>query len=238
MCFDGQLCCYATSTCFDASEGKQACGNADGGSAPTFADAENPANEGNVCWSDLDCGPGQVCTADTCAGPGYCEPPEGTNCGYTEPAPTECGCDGKDYPSRQAACEAGVRVAGPHACGKAGLKWSGDPGPHTVCAADANCPDGFRCCGFTGLCFDETKPDACVAPGGAPGSACTADDECQTRFCYETSCGGPKVCTRDQAPGCNSSMSSPVCGCNGLSYRNRDCALYRHETVAHDGPCE
>ena len=50
MCPDGQLCCYATSTCFDPSAGKQACGNADGGTTPTFADAESPGNLGTVRW--------------------------------------------------------------------------------------------------------------------------------------------------------------------------------------------
>jgi hypothetical protein len=233
MCPDGQYCCYATSTCFDAAAGAQACGNADGGVAPTFGE-DLSGDLGNVCWSDLDCGPGKVCLG-ACAGPGGCEPPEvGPDCGSSSRPYTVCGCDGKNYPSIEVACGAAVRLAGHRACGK-GPAYDNDPAK-VVCAFDSNCAQGFRCCGFNGLCFDENEPGDCVAPGGAPGSSCDNGETCQT-FCYQTSCGGPKVCAREQNPGCDNQVVAPVCGCNGKGYANRNCAIYHGTTVAHDGPC-
>jgi len=225
-CGPGEDCCFIAGTCFDPQRHPEAC-PAPGGEG---------SNGEKLCASNSHCGPNGVCSGSPlCLGPGVCM--TRSNCGSGSP---NCGCNGIAYPSIEAACGAGVRP-GPGqsaACGETfateGPSSQGDV--LTPCGTDAQCPTGLHCCAITGQCFDPALPALCAFPPDGTDFPCVDETQCyEFSYCKGPTCGAPGGCA-SMGVACGGEIA-PVCGCNGKSYTNADCAAAAGTVVASEGEC-
>jgi len=151
-----------------------------------------------------------------------------------------CGCDGVTYPDVQTACALGVTIIGTGKCGETQTIGAGGESAGkvlTYCATSSMCPSGQECCSITGQCYDSTKPELCAPPPDGTKFPCLDDSQCITpyEYCYAATCDGPGGCVN--RPGTCSGELVPVCGCNGKSYVNAECAAVDGTRVAHTGQC-
>ena len=236
-CNEGEVCCLATSECFDPAD-RSVCA--------VSPDEPDP----RACASNLDCDEGELCehddifTADEEDRPPICSGAIGVcvmmrrpmKCGgYGEGV---CGCDGRTYADPCAASRAGVRVirytpCGTPVTGSSTRYLCSDASPHCppgwscdvaagecspndaviACGIDAQCPEGERCCGILGVCVDVACPDCCRVPPDGTVYPCDDDGDCGFLGSdFGTNpfyCGGPGC---GPAGGCVYRMSG---GCGG-----------------------
>ena len=229
-CAAGQDCCLSTGQCFDIGARPVAC--------PSPMPDTTPQGL-KRCASNGDCNGDAYCAGDLCLGVGVCLP-RPRECG-TQPGPF-CGCDGKEYPNAFAACQAGVRlpqIEMPTACGKAPVRDGSLGGGRTLCGSRAQCAAGEDCCLITGRCYNPAFPTLCTFPPSGTFSPCVDDSECyppSTACWSSTGCEGPGYC-RGSISGQCSSVLEPVCGCDGKSYTNEECAWQKMVRVRHAGTC-
>lgn len=127
-----------------------------------------------------------------------------------------------------------------------------------VMCAGTRCAPGAVCCLLTGRCFDPaTERASCAIPAdaGVPGSTrdpgqsecvsnadCRADELCQIRQRANEYCLGLGVCSRRAEAGtCGGGDGSAcrVCGCDGVTYPNRQAAWNAGVLAPYGnaGPC-
>jgi hypothetical protein len=268
VCRDGEECCILTATC--VAIGDPSCAVPAGTTDPRACARASDCAAGELCDQV------EVNDSPSCGGAvGTCNPE--SECGWSVGA--FCGCDGRTYWGEDAVCNArraGVRIATPRPCGgelhlgarfhactsdadcdehldhthcDVAAGWCVAEDPLIVCGVDAQCPQGQRCCGLTGLCFDPaTDPETCTVP--PPGSFFACDDQrdCDrwtgawwgdgTPFlaCEPVDCSGVGACFHGHAAA-ECEVVEPVCGCDGTTYTNRCGAVGAGVGVAHEGPC-
>lgn len=231
-CAAHEECCLTSTKCFDPAAGPDAC------PVPT-----EPGPQGaKPCGATSQCGPGEYCQPsnhELCLGPGYCV--SKTNCGFSSPVQL-CGCNGVTYPDVQTACANGVAVSGQGPCGEPVTVGAGGGfGGKTVtyCATNANCKNGQQCCGITGQCYDPSQPALCAFPPPGTHSPCIDDTQCiqGAEYCLGDGCDGPGGCANIPGTGTCGGQLDPVCGCDGKSYVNADCAAEAATRIAHAGQC-
>lgn len=223
-CAPSEECCLTTGECFDPAKDSAAC-----------VPPKGPGPQGQApCAASSQCAPGEYCAPANqklCLGPGYCR--SKTDCPSSSPG-SFCGCNGVTYPDLQAACAAGVAVIGAGACGQTVTVGGGEK--VTYCATNANCPTGEQCCGITGQCYDPAIPALCTAPPPGTTFPCVNDTQCHgIEYCFADTCDGPGGCM--SIPSTCSGEFDPVCGCNGKTYVNTQCAAADGTRVAHKGQC-
>ncbi len=241
QCASHEACCLLDGRCFDPDTERETC-------VPV---KDAPDEDGRQpCASNLDCSSHEYCMADVddqCLGPGHCQPRD--NCGSCSSAGdhcSECGCDGITYPNVQTACVFGVRTVWNAACGKVHLLGGGGAGgeadapasPIVPCGSHGQCPSGQSCCFLTGECYDTDKPLYCDEPLKEGYRACLKDADCLwwDDFCMGQGCEGPGVCTSLGSVECTGRWD-PVCGCDGHTYQNADCAVSEGVRLASQGEC-
>lgn len=235
-CAAGEVCCLVTGECFDRSSPASCPVPPVEGTPPGFKGAPPDAVP---CASDIDCRADEYCGNDVlCLGVGYCM--SRTNCGHSSGPRSWCGCDGITYPNTQSACFAGARIGGEGPCGASYLQGDGGSFAGSVvvaCGSDADCTDGLTCCALTGNCYDEARPIECAEPPPGSDRACLDDTDClNDNFCYAEGCDGPGGCKSRGSADCTG-LLDPVCGCDGKSYTNADCAITAGVRVAQGGKC-
>jgi hypothetical protein len=97
-CVGAQECCFATGECVAPGD-RAAC--------PPPANAMNGG-----CTANSQCAATEYCVPQGdavtgCTGAGACSDRSNCGSGFGDPV---CGCDGRTYPNRIAACNAGVRI--------------------------------------------------------------------------------------------------------------------------------
>lgn len=145
-----------------------------------------------------------------------------------------CACDGNTYANPQTACAAGVPVAHQGACGEE-IEYGYET--RIPCARDDQCPSGSFCCGTRGICITEVRADLCAEPPEGTRSPCAEDGDCfPEEYCAGPGCsGGPGGCVSPSGE-CGSELA-PVCGCDGVTYLNAECAAGEGVRVRSDGEC-
>ncbi len=230
-CAPHEQCCLVPGKCFDPATNPGAC-EKPGGTGPQGQKA---------CAASSQCAPDEYCTPanpELCLGPGYCA--STTNCPSSSPGHF-CGCNGVTYPDLQTACAAGVAVIGESVCGQsvtvgaaggsAGIKV-------TYCATNDQCSGPEVCCGITGRCYDPSQPVLCSFPPAGTSVPCIDDAQCVPgQYCFADGCDGPGGCRNIPGTGECTGQLDPVCGCDGKSYVNSDCAAVAGTRVAHAGQC-
>jgi hypothetical protein len=238
VCAGDEACCLLTFQCFNPATHPEACRVPDNTSGP---------NGTTSCVSNADCAADEMCAGINhgCGGLGYCT--SRNNCGSCatdslgSPC-TLCGCDGVTYVGGQDACAAGVRVATMNGgCGENQTLGGGGAGGSVVtityCGHDAQCPPGDVCCARTGECFDPDRPALCDQPESSESyRGCYTNADCYYGSCIGAGCEGPGGC-RDPGGPC-SPVLRPVCGCDGQTYTNAECAESAGMRVASEGECQ
>jgi hypothetical protein len=226
-CASGEACCMTTAQCYDPVAAPEAC--------PTPDMPPNPQGQ-SACSSSAQCAPDEFCnpgTASLCLTQGYCTPK--ANCGSSSGG-SFCGCDGVTYPDIQTACLAGVHVIGFGACGAQGEGGGSPTSPVVYCGNADVCPDGQDCCAITGKCYDPAEPGLCAYPPPGASLPCLENADCpSTAYCKREGCDGPGGCFSLE-PSCPGDLD-PVCGCDGKTYVNAQCAGASATSVAHEGEC-
>lgn len=229
-CAGDLVCCLLDGKCFDPSTSPDACVV-----PPGFMPA---SDEGAACASQADCDPTELCMSENpllCLGPGFCQARDNTGTGNFP----MCGCDSKTYPDRPSVGLAGIRIVGEGPCGTApGSPGSGEGGglPGALCGTAGECPtSGEACCPITGRCYDASKPALCRFPPDGTWFPCIDNSQCLGEICQGDGCGTPGGC-KAASNTCGGQLQ-PVCGCDGKSYTNADCATAARTRVAHDGAC-
>jgi hypothetical protein len=227
-CAAGQDCCLSNGQCFDAAN-RDAC--------PRPVPDTTPEGR-KRCAIVSDCGADGFCYADLCLGAGVCliRPKECPD----SPGPL-CGCDGKEYSNAASACQAGVRLTQasvPARCGQVPPRDGSVGGGRVVCGSRAQCAAGEDCCLITGRCYDPAFPTLCSFPPAGTYSPCVDDSECSppSTACWSSNCDGPGYCKALVFGQC-SSVLEPVCGCEGKSYTNEECAWQKMVRIRHTGMC-
>ncbi len=196
-----------------------------------------------TCASNSQCASGEFCGGDNpalCLGPGHCFRRD--NCGFCGgPSCALCACNGRPYPSIQAACFAGVRATafGRGACGTGESRGTGGPFDARIpCGNDAQCPADQRCCPVTGTCTDRDCPACCRMPPTGTSFPCVTNNHCQSdEYCVGEGCGTPGGCRATVNRSRCDGEISPVCGCDGRDYVNACWAGVSGSRVAATGMC-
>lgn len=231
-CAANETCCLLNARCFDPNLRADFCG----------IPSDTPPNPYGLtsCASNNDCAAGEMCHGSTCGGVGSCISRQGCGTCFTGSGPCiVCGCDGVTYVGMEAACAAGVRISSSRsACGESqtlgGAGVGGSIVTITYCGTDTQCPSGQQCCARTGECFDPAKPALCDEPPiGTRG--CYTDADCYYGQCLGAGCEGPGSCVQTGSQ-C-SSVLNPVCGCDGQTYTNAECATAEGVRIASEGNC-
>jgi hypothetical protein len=232
-CGVDEICCLLNAQCFNPHIRVDFC------SVPN--DTPPDPNGRQQCASNADCAATEMCTGRSCTGVGTCTARD--NCGSCS-GPNGpcvvCGCDGVSYVGIGAACAAGVRVASSRAgCGEMQTLGGGGSGGAivtiTYCGTDAQCPSGQQCCTRSGECFDPEKPALCDPPPAGTSRGCYSDADCYDGICVGVGCEGPGGC--HSVGGSCPSVLAPVCGCDGQTYTNAECAMSEGIRIASVGEC-
>jgi hypothetical protein len=215
----------------------------------------------------LPCPAGQYCKAadglcSTATSTGTCDLPP-TSCD-TAPSSPVCGCDGKTYPSLCAAQAASVSVAatGDCTCGGAGNVACADTkqycdfavGTCTEAAPSGTCKTPPETCSSVSSpvcgCDNRTYDNECKAAQAKVPLFATGDCPCggsdntpcePGRFCSLMSgaCLNPAAeGTCKPKPTTCPDVSSPVCGCDGITYDNTCLASKAGVSVVGTGECK
>ncbi len=231
-CAAHEDCCLADGKCFDPKASPGAC------VAPSTPgpQGQKPCTASSQCAADEYCQPSNQAL---CLGPGYCA--SRTNCPSSS-ASSFCACNGVTYPDLQTACAAGATVIGMGPCGvpvTAGGGGSSSGKLITLCAIDAHCESGQKCCSITGVCYDASLPVLCSFPPPGSSVPCLDDSHCMdgVEYCSGAGCTGPGGCVSMPGTGSCTGEFTPVCGCNGKTYTNATCASVEGARLAHDGQC-
>jgi hypothetical protein len=233
---------------------------ADGACMLSCGGSNAPCAEGSYCvFADGICGAADM--SGSCVQvPTSCDhtPPQG---GTLVPV---CGCDGKTYVTRCDAQAARVSVAGTGPCGCGGPDDAGcdagaycdfavgtcnGPTPAGTCTQvpTTACPStSSQVCGCDGKTYNNTcaasaamQPLQVMAacPCGGPGNApCVGGQYCE--FGTIGACLGPNPTgTCQPKPTTCTPVPSPVCGCDGLTYKNGCEAAKAGVAVAAGGDC-
>lgn len=214
-CVDG-VCCTTdcTGTCKACSAAKKGSG-VDGYCGPIKAGTDPDSECANTAASG--CG-----TTGMCDGAGKCSLwPAGTTCGTstscTAGVETQYQCNG------QGVCQpAGTTYCAPYVC-------SGNA-CGAQCTSDVNCSSTTYC---------DTSTSKCVARN-APGTACTAVDQCASGFCVDGVCcdkactGTCYACTKAKKGTGDDGVCGPIAA--GTDPDN-ECAQDPVSTCQHNGYC-
>ncbi len=191
------------------------------------------------CRSNSDCDRRSFCASDTCDGPGRCEPrPEGCATVYLP----VCGCDGRTYGNTCEAAASGARVRDRGTC--ATPPDAGTPRdvptidngttPRDVPTTDTGVTRDVPAMD-TGA--DVPARDSGIAADVQPGGRCVTNDDCgsSTLYCAGDRCGAAGTCAI--RPRLCSTLYSPVCGCDGVTYSNECNAASAGARVSARGAC-
>ncbi len=231
LCVPGTQCCLTTGQCAVTCEPIDG-GNSSGG------------DPRKACATISDCAADEYCSGPdkTCFGAGECTPIRFCGlCGGDPAACAVCGCDGKTYPSPQAACAAGVRA----------LSGTCNDGvnPTGVCVNQSQCGTQGFCCMLMGVCFRDDEAWRCqVLPDGGRPYDCRTDADCLSQSNYPGSTPPPMACIGAGCAGfghCRvigdtstcTGLQKSVCGCDGQGYVNECWANSAGVRVSREGSC-
>jgi hypothetical protein len=238
-CPAGTACCQLDGTCYDPAYAATACPR-----PKAIRNFMHPP-----CGSDLDCEADEFCQADDprlCLGAGYCV--SKTYCGTCTPEGDaqcqRCGCNGVTYPSIQAACRVGVRMATDGVCGQPVEPQLG--ARQIGCGSSAQCPDASVCCMLTGECVDPSQQWRCELTADAAVLDCESNAEClggtggsggaNAFFCMGEGCDTPGTCWLRPSNCFGGNFG--FCGCDGQNY-DFECQAHNARTrVAFWGRCD
>jgi hypothetical protein len=226
-------------------------------------DGASVAHEGECpptdCQVNSDCQPGDYCekAIGDCDGTGECllQPtyciPQGV---------AVCGCDGESYPTAHCAHVEGVNVAHEGPCPPPPCQETSE------CEPDEYCEKTLGDCEGTGVCMSRPQtcyptgppvcgcdgvdyPSPCVAAKGGgvsvnhegecPPPSCQTNDDCDERDRCAKDVGvcdrGPGVC--EPLPDTCMPSGGPVCGCDGVTYRDWCEAVEAKVNLAAEEAC-
>jgi hypothetical protein len=88
--------------------------------------------------------------------------------------------------------------------------------------------------------MNRSRCACCSFPPEGTSFPCIDDNNCivGVEYCYADGCDGPGGCIGIPGTGDCTGELAPVCGCNGKSYVNANCAATEGTRVAHAGECE
>jgi hypothetical protein len=106
------------------------------------------------------------------------------------------------------------------------------------CAHDGQCPTDDFCCTIDSRCHVEADREICVPPPPGTRLACRTTADCgDNEYCQGEGCTAPGGCVPFGSEGDCGVIIDPVCGCDGNTYTNADCAASRGVRIADVGNC-
>ena len=214
-CATGQSCCGFTGRCYDAR--CLAC--------CMFPPPDAGVDVGTTgCASARDCGAGNECVfpSTACAATGTCM----SAIACFVPV-TYCSCAGETYTG----CRPDRPTATVGACATttdAGVDTGTSFCAMVRCTATTYCCEAARACIPIGA--------LCVSASDAGTGTCSSNADCPSAsYCAGTGCGTPGACA--PRPTICSTLFSPVCGCDRVTYSNECTANASGQRVASRGTC-